>query len=71
MKGWSANIGPAQRKLKQHLVSKYDLLDIALETQCLSPISKNRMKTIFLLSYLIYGKMRRLKLDRDLRKDIF
>jgi hypothetical protein len=46
LKGWSANIESAQRKLKQQLVAEYDLLDIASETQCLSPVSKSRMKNI-------------------------
>jgi hypothetical protein len=46
LKGWSANIESAQRKLKQGLVAEYDLLDIIFETQCLSPSSKARMKYI-------------------------
>jgi hypothetical protein len=31
LKGWSANIESAQRKLKQGLVAEYDLLDILSE----------------------------------------
>jgi hypothetical protein len=46
LKGWSANNESAQRKHKQHLVAEYHLLDVTSETQCLSPVSKNRMKTI-------------------------
>jgi hypothetical protein len=46
LKGWSANIESAQRKLKQGLVVEYDLLDIISESQSLSPASKARMKNI-------------------------
>jgi hypothetical protein len=31
---------------KQHLVAEYDLLDVLSESQPLSPISKDRMKSI-------------------------
>jgi hypothetical protein len=46
LKGWFANIESSQRKHKKHLVVEYDLLDITSETQCLSPVSKCRMKSI-------------------------
>jgi hypothetical protein len=46
LKGWCINIESAQNKLKQSLVAEYDLLDVLSESQCLSPVSKMRMKTI-------------------------
>jgi hypothetical protein len=46
LKGWSANIESGQNKKKQHLVAKYDLLDILSETQNLSRVFKIRMKQI-------------------------
>jgi hypothetical protein len=46
LKGWSANIESDQNKKKQHLVAKYDLLDILSETQNLSRVFKIRMKQI-------------------------
>jgi hypothetical protein len=46
LKGWNANLESDQKKKKQHLVTEYDILDIILESQTLSPSSKNRMKQI-------------------------
>jgi hypothetical protein len=46
LKVWCINIESAQNKLKQSLVAEYDLLDVLSESQCLSPVSKMRMKAI-------------------------
>jgi hypothetical protein len=46
LKGWSINLEAEQKRKKQHLVAEYDLLDVLSESQPLSPISKDRMKSI-------------------------
>jgi hypothetical protein len=46
LKGWSSNFEADQKRMKQHLVAEYDLLDVLSESQSLSPVSKQRMKNI-------------------------
>jgi hypothetical protein len=46
LKGWSINLEAEQKKKKQHLVAEYDLLDVLSESHPLSPVSKDRMKSI-------------------------
>jgi hypothetical protein len=46
LKGWSCNLEADQKRKKQHLVAEYDLLDVLSESQPLSPVSKQGMKSI-------------------------
>jgi hypothetical protein len=46
LKGWSINLEAEQKNKKQHLVAEYDLLDVLSESQPLSRVSKDRMKSI-------------------------
>lgn len=46
LKGLSTNIEAAQRRVKNNLVTEYDMLDILSETENLSVEEKERMKNI-------------------------